>query len=116
MILPYGAIETGVPGIHIEHRSGEDNEASALLGDETVLKPREGHADVVSSVSNLSNTIIGSGASFWSCARRVTDGLRSLGMLTFPLVSFQFPPHLDTYTYVAYTSSRPWRPRVSSQE
>ncbi|KAF8141578.1 vacuolar amino acid transporter 5 [Boletus edulis] len=66
MVLLYGAIGTGVP--HDEHRGGEEsNEDSALLGNEAVSKPREGHASIISSVSNLSNTIIGS------------------GMLTFPL-------------------------------
>jgi hypothetical protein len=114
MILPYGAV---APSTRTEHRGAEDNEGSALLGNEAVLKSGEGDANVVSSVSNLSNTIIGSGSSFsWSCARRVTDGLRSSGMLTFPLVSFQFPPHLNMYTHVAYFFSRLWRPRVSSQE
>ncbi|KAF8555998.1 vacuolar amino acid transporter 5 [Imleria badia] len=61
MVLPYGAVETGVPGIHTEHRGGEDNEGSALLGNEAAPKPREGHAGIISSVSNISNTIIGSG-------------------------------------------------------
>ena len=114
MILPYGTVETGVPGIHPEHRGGEDNEGSALLGNEAAPKHREGHANIVSSTSNLSNTIIGSGASFsWSCARRVTDGLWSLGMLTFPLVSFQFPSHFNMHAYIF---SRPWHPRALSQE
>lgn len=116
MIPPYGAVGTGVPDICTERRGSEVNEGSALLGDEAVLKRRDGHASLISSVSNLSNTIIGSGTSLWSCARVVTDGLRSLGMLTFPLVCFYCSPHSNTYTYVAYLSSRPWRPRVSSQE
>ncbi|KAI9464237.1 vacuolar amino acid transporter 5 [Boletus coccyginus] len=67
MIPPYGAVGTGVPDICTEGRGSEVNEGSALLGDEAVLKRRDGHASLISSVSNLSNTIIGS------------------GMLTFPL-------------------------------
>lgn len=63
MTQPYGAVRTGVPDIRTEHRGVEDNEGSALLGSEAVLKSREGHASIISSVSNLSNTIIGSGAS-----------------------------------------------------
>lgn len=62
MVLPYGAVETGVPGVQT-HRGGEDNEDSALLGSEAVPKPREGHASIISSISNVSNTIIGSGTS-----------------------------------------------------
>jgi len=53
MTHPYGAIATQLPG---EDRGVEPGEASALL-----LKHGEGHASIVSSVSNLSNTIIGSG-------------------------------------------------------
>ncbi|KAG6381647.1 hypothetical protein JVT61DRAFT_246 [Boletus reticuloceps] len=68
MVLLYGAIGTGVP--HDEHRGGEEsNEDSALLGNEAVAKPREGHASIISSVSNLSNTIIGSGMSAFLVGR-----------------------------------------------
>jgi len=37
-------------------------ESSALLGTERVPKKRDGHATMLSCVSNLTNTIIGSGA------------------------------------------------------
>ncbi|KAL4065902.1 transmembrane amino acid transporter protein-domain-containing protein [Scleroderma citrinum] len=43
------------------------SEGSALLGGDSTAGPREGHASIISSISNLANTIIGS------------------GMLTFPL-------------------------------
>ena len=36
-----------------------------LLGQDGFPKLREGHASIVSSVSNLANTIIGSGESFF---------------------------------------------------
>lgn len=77
MTQPYGAVDTGVRNIHSVHHGVEDNEGSALLGSETVPKLREGHASIISSVSNLSNTIVGSGASFacWSCGwKAVVDG------------------------------------------
>lgn len=59
---PYGAVENSeaLTGYH----QAEDNESSTLLGTEALQGPNEGPATIVSSVSNLSNTIIGSGASF----------------------------------------------------
>lgn len=62
MVLPYGAVQTGDLGAHTEHHGGEHNEDSPLLGNEAILMEREGHASIISSVSNISNTIIGSGA------------------------------------------------------
>lgn len=76
MAQSYGAVTAGVAVTHTEHHGAEENERSALLGSETVQKSREGHAGLVSSVSNLSNTIIGSGAStlpFYSCCRSTDD-------------------------------------------
>lgn len=64
MVHTYGvARESGIEPAH------DDSEASALLGDAATAKRSgiEGHATLTSCVSNLSNTIIGS------------------GMLTFPL-------------------------------
>lgn len=75
MTQPYGAVDTGVRDIHSVHHGVEDNEGSALLRSEAVPRLREGHASIISSVSNLSNTIIGSGASLsvllvvWSDSR-----------------------------------------------
>ncbi|KAG9313011.1 transmembrane amino acid transporter protein-domain-containing protein [Chiua virens] len=65
MMQPYGAASTRVPDT--VHHNIDDNEGSALLGNSSASRPKEGRATIVSSVSNLSNTIMGS------------------GMLTFPL-------------------------------
>ncbi|TDL23915.1 hypothetical protein BD410DRAFT_786588 [Rickenella mellea] len=69
MVQTYGVASPSAASDHghrIETRSGE---SSALLGEDATPKKvlRDGHANIVSSVSNLANTIIGS------------------GMLTFPL-------------------------------
>lgn len=73
MVHQYGALEAGVPGIHASHRGGEDREGTALLGNEAVPRPREGHASIISSVSNISNTIIGSGTSTFLVLWSKTD-------------------------------------------
>jgi hypothetical protein len=60
MVHTYGvAPESGIEPTH------NDGEASALLGGDATVKRtgRDGHASLTSSVSNLSNTIIGSGTS-----------------------------------------------------
>ncbi|KAF8845066.1 vacuolar amino acid transporter 5 [Paxillus ammoniavirescens] len=69
MVQSYGAANTAVADTSTisEDRGVEESEDSALLGRDVAAKPREGHASIISSVSNLANTIIGS------------------GMLTFPL-------------------------------
>ncbi|KAF9218957.1 vacuolar amino acid transporter 5 [Gyrodon lividus] len=67
MVQSYGAANTAVADTISDVPSVEESEGSALLGRGAAVKPREGHASIISSVSNLSNTIIGS------------------GMLTFPL-------------------------------
>lgn len=78
MTQSYGTVRTGASDIHTEHRDVGDNEGSTLLGSEVVLNSREGYASIISSVSNLSNTIIGSGALFSaSCMVGVTDGPNS---------------------------------------
>lgn len=71
MTHPYGAIATRLPGSHTEDPGVESDEVSALL-----LKHREGHASVISSVSNLSNTIIGSGGSFYLLSSVSANGPR----------------------------------------
>lgn len=63
MVQPYGTVDTAVRRIHSVHRGVEDGEGSTLLGGEAASKPRQGHASMISSVSNLSNTIIGTGTS-----------------------------------------------------
>ncbi|KAG1788255.1 vacuolar amino acid transporter 5 [Suillus plorans] len=64
MVLKYGAVLTTAADATVG-----DSESSALLAGEAApsVRQKEGHASMLSSVSNLSNTIIGS------------------GMLTFPL-------------------------------
>ena len=64
----YGvAEETSPHGIDTEPAShGPSGESDALLGErsqEPLIKKREGHATIQSSVGNLANTIIGSGTS-----------------------------------------------------
>ncbi|KAF9240708.1 vacuolar amino acid transporter 5 [Melanogaster broomeanus] len=65
MVQSYGA--AAVADSVSEDRSVNETETSALLRRDATVKSTEGHASVISSVSNLLNTIIGS------------------GMLTFPL-------------------------------
>lgn len=61
MVHTYGIASENDGAAHI----AEDREDSALLGSDSTVSfgKTEGHATVVSSVSNLSNTIIGSGKS-----------------------------------------------------
>jgi hypothetical protein len=65
-----------------------DGEATALLGGTSATKDRQdGHASITSCVSNLSNTIIGSGPyalPYRSLKKIITSDVA--GMLTFPLV------------------------------
>ena len=68
-----------------------DGEDSALLGGDSAVKRIEradGHATIVSCVSNLSNTIIGGGEYFLSqnSSVLILTSIRLQGMLTFPLV------------------------------
>jgi hypothetical protein len=53
-----------------------DGEGSALLGGDSSLKrtdKADGHASIVSCVSNLSNTIIGSGEPIFYSARPIAN-------------------------------------------
>jgi hypothetical protein len=66
-----------------------EGESSALLGGNASVKrvnEADGRASIVSCVSNLSNTIIGSGESCF-CYKSITITDEVIGMLTFPLVS-----------------------------
>jgi hypothetical protein len=52
-----------------------EGESSALLGGDASIKRKDkadGHASIISSVSNLSNTIIGSGESIQFAAEPIT--------------------------------------------
>ena len=72
--------------------SAGGDESSALLGGAVSRPKREGNAGLVSSVSNLANTIIGSGE------LAHTDGAMLIhlqGMLTFPMVCL--PGHLKSH-------------------
>lgn len=80
-------------------RNGE--ETNVLLGEynaQTVVRycagEREGHATLVSCISNLSNTIIGSGEQFGTSHASRTDMLFIVGMLTFPMVCFACQIHI----------------------
>jgi hypothetical protein len=46
---------------HTNHVAGTGEESALLGGDATVKRQTEGHATLTSCVSNLSNTIIGTG-------------------------------------------------------
>ena len=72
----------------------DTDEARALLADPNAPSKRDrdtdGHATLISCISNLLNTIIGSGAYFTAPSRH---GLTiSPGMLTFPLVNLYQSP------------------------
>jgi hypothetical protein len=60
--------------------SATDGESSALLGGDASIKrtgKADGHASIVSCVSNLSNTIIGSGESTDFAANPITTTEKS---------------------------------------
>lgn len=66
-------------------------ESSALLGDDATIKrasKADGHATIVSCVSNLANTIIGSGEFLTLIFNPPVSADVGKGMLTFPLVSW----------------------------
>ncbi|KAH7890796.1 vacuolar amino acid transporter 5 [Phlebopus sp. FC_14] len=67
MVHTYGAVKPAPADTYDDGPHVGEDEGSALLGRDATAKSIDGHASIVSSVSNLSNTIIGS------------------GMLTFPL-------------------------------
>lgn len=63
MVQTYGAVPDG--GIEPVNIISGDREDAALLGGDGTIKragKAEGHATIVSCISNLANTIIGSGA------------------------------------------------------
>lgn len=70
MVQAYNAVPVSVEHEDLDDERGAENEGSALLGGKAssvgLVKndaEREGRATLTSSVSNLANTIIGSGAS-----------------------------------------------------
>ena len=91
MVRTYGAVpETSVePSI-------DTDEARALLANPNASSKRDRHengqATLTSSISNLLNTIIGSGAYFTTPSGHTTHLTNSPGMLTFPLVKFYKSP------------------------
>ena len=96
MVQQYGAAQ-GHEGrdTQQQHATADDprnsSEGDALLGAAASARrpKREGHASLTSSTSNLANTIIGSGASFFvdTCLSLYSLDTPYLGMLTFPMVS-----------------------------
>jgi hypothetical protein len=70
MLQSYHAMPVSVVREDAEDERGAEDEGSALLGNRTSSvglakseMQKDGHATLMSSVSNLANTIIGSGAS-----------------------------------------------------
>lgn len=64
MVQTYGVASAGNSDFHLN--SDNADEGRALLGSNssrTIFKKKDGHATLVSSISNLLNTIIGSGMS-----------------------------------------------------
>lgn len=62
MVQLYGTVKTmNGDDLIVDEREGTQSEGSALLQGNASARPREGHASITSCVSNLSNTIIGSG-------------------------------------------------------
>ena len=60
MVQTYGVANEHGDSTH--HAPGDEESSALLGGDSTVKRGKlEGHATIVSSVSNLANTIIGSG-------------------------------------------------------
>ena len=69
MVQHYGTVKT-VSG-DVTERQGLLSEGSTLLQGDANTRPREGHASIISCVSNLLNTIIGSGAyAYYSSGER----------------------------------------------
>ena len=93
MVQTYGVAESR-DDLHDNSHEDSQGESSALLGLSSATgatTPKsDGSGTIVSSVSNLANTIIGSGTivHVWaSLLDKNTDQRLFLGMLTFPLVS-----------------------------
>jgi hypothetical protein len=88
MVQKYGAVFTTAADATVG-----DSESSALLAGDAVpsVRQREGRASMLSSVSNLTNTIMGSGEYFRSMYSFLELIGLCAGMLTFPLVGFWRP-------------------------
>lgn len=75
MVQPYGAVQSPMDSASSDNENEDyfdsGAEASALLGSDrdtpVILAGPDGHATIVSCVSNLCNTIIGSGMSSCVC-------------------------------------------------
>ena len=95
MVHTYGAVaETSVEAV--EPSIDDTDEARALLADPNAPSKKDrhtdGHATLTSCISNLLNTIIGSGAYFTAPSEYTTYSTNSPGMLTFPLVNLYQSP------------------------
>jgi hypothetical protein len=93
MVQTYGVVpETSV----MVEPSIDTDEARALLADPNAPSKRDrhtdGHATLTSCISNLLNTIIGSGAYFTALNGHATYSTKFPGMLTFPLVNLYQSP------------------------
>jgi len=87
MVQTYGVVPN-YSSEPVESLNDEIDEARTLLGSHSRVDPQnDGHATLFSSISNLLNTIIGSGAwiLFW-CFIILKWLFHCVGMLTFPLV------------------------------
>jgi len=88
MVQTYGVAEA----TDVDPSTGGDEARALLGGDSAAVKKaegkRDGHATIVSCISNLSNTIIGSGTCYLFCTRPAVETylLCFVGMLTFPMV------------------------------
>lgn len=60
MVQTYGTVKTRAAD-SVDRLEGTSSEVSALLGNGATTQPKAGHATILSCVSNLANTIIGSG-------------------------------------------------------
>lgn len=76
MVQTYGVVpENDSEPIPTNYIDAAEGESSALLGGDASIKRKDkadGHASIVSSVSNLSNTIIGSGESIKFASEPIT--------------------------------------------
>jgi len=85
MVQKYGALVTSAADA-----SADDSERGALLAADAAPQLKEGHATIVSSVSNLANTIMGSGmcVSPVYVLSELTDELCRHAHLSFGEVSY----------------------------
>jgi hypothetical protein len=108
MVQTYGVAEA----TDFDPSTGGDEARALLGGDSAGVRKAEGkadgHATIVSCISNLSNTIIGSGTRYLFCTRVETYLLCFVGMLTFPMVIPLVPP-VNKECYECYFIYRQWR-------